>query len=122
MSPLAGLRFVVTICEASPGNSALLHLTARHAFAEDGTFVSAIIAGPAGAMPDVRPVGRAELIAEQGDTIIFRSDVDGDDAPSFVTLTMHSAGTGEVFSSRAGEWVRGVAAIEALPALAHEHA
>lgn len=121
MSPLAGLRFVVTICATSPGHAGMLHLTARHAFADDGSFTSEILGGPDGADPDLRPRGRADLIAEQGESLIFQSVVDGDDAPSTVVLTLHSAAAGEVFSAYGGEWVRGVAAIESLPAIAHEH-
>ena len=121
MSPLAGLRFVVTICATSSGNAGLLHLTARHAFADDGSFASEILAGPSGALPDVQPRGRAELIAEQGESLIFRSDVEGSERPSTTVLTLHTASAGEVFSTDGAEWVRGVAAIESLPASAHEH-
>ncbi len=120
MSPLAGLRYVVTICSTSPGHAGVLHLTVRHAFAEDGSFASEILAGPAGALPD-GPRGRAELIAEQGEALIFRSEVDGSERPSTTILTLHSAAAGEVFSTDGDDWVRGVAAIEALPAIAHEH-
>lgn len=121
MNPLAGLQFVVTICAVSQGNAGLLHLTARHTFSEDGSFSSEIVGGPAGAQPDLRPSGRAELIAEQGESLIFQSTVDGDEQSSTVVLTLHSASAGEVFSTYGGEWVRGVAAIESLPAVAHEH-
>lgn len=119
-SPLAGLSYVVTICATSPGNAGMLHVTARHAFADDGSFASEILAGPGGAM-DLRPRGTAELIAEQGEALIFRSAVDGADRPSTVMLTLHSPSAGEVFATDGDEWVRGVAAIEALPAIAHEH-
>jgi hypothetical protein len=121
MSPLAGLQFVVTICVASPGNAGMLHLTARHTFSGDGRFASEILAGPGGAQPDLRPSGRAELIAEQGESLIFLSTIDGDETSSTVVLTLHSASAGEMFSTYRGEWVRGVAAIESLPAVAHEH-
>ena len=121
MNPLAGLQYVVTICAASPGNVGMLHVTARHTFSGDGRFASEILAGPAGALPDVRSSGQAELIAEQGESLIFLSTVDGDETSSTVVLTLHSAAAGEVFSTYGGEWVRGVAAIESLPAVAHEH-
>ena len=121
MNPLAGLQYVVTICAASPGNTELLHLTARHTIADDGSFSSEILGGPSGAQPDLQPSGRADLIAEQGESLIFQSTVDGDETPSTVVLTLHSASAGEVFSAYGGEWVRGVAAIESLPAVAHDH-
>ena len=121
MSPLAGLQFVVTICATSPSNAEMLHLTARHTFAADGTFHSELLGGPAGAMPNVRPAGRAELIAEQGEALIFRSEVDGAERSSTVVLTLHTASAGEVFSTDGDAWVRGVAAIESLPASAHDH-
>lgn len=121
MSPLAGLRFVVTICAVSPGNEQLLHLTARHEFLADGRFESEILAGPDGALEDVRPQGRAELIAEQGEALVFHSTVDGDAQASTTFLTLHSATVGEVYSGYGDGWVRGVAAIESLPAVAHDH-
>ena len=121
MSPLAGLRYVVTFCATSEGYADVLHLTARHAFAEDGSFSTEIVAGPNGALPDVAPTGTAELVAEQGDALIFRSRVDGEGSTATTVLTLHSQSTGELFSTSGEEWVRGVAAIEHLPAIAHEH-
>ena len=91
MSPLAGLRFVVTICATSSGNAGLLHLTARHAFADDGSFASEILAGPSGALPEVQPRGRAELIAEQGESLIFRSDSNGEDLPGYAGAGLYSS-------------------------------
>lgn len=121
MSPLAGLRYVVTFRETSAGYADVLYLTARHAFAEDGSFTTEIVGGPKGALPDVRPTGQAELVAEQGDTLVFRSRVQGEDATATTVLTLHSSGAGEIFSTTGDEWVRGIAAIEELPAIAHEH-
>ena len=121
MSPLAGLRFVVTICATSPGNESMLHITARHTFAEDGRFASEVIAGPDGALADLHPQGVGELIAEQGESLIFRTTVDGDDRAATTFLTLHSAAAGEVFSTYGDGWVRGVAAIEELPVAAHDH-
>ncbi|MGI9117356.1 MAG: hypothetical protein ACR2JV_06945 [Gaiellales bacterium] len=121
MSPLAGLRYVVTFCATSAGYAGVLHLSARHAFDEDGSFTTEIVAGPNGALPDVGPTGTAELIAEQGDALIFRSRVEGEGSTSTTVLTLHSASTGEVFSTSGEEWVRGVAAIESLPEIAHGH-
>ena len=120
-SPLAGLVYTVTFCATSDGYADVLHLTARHAFAGDGTFTTEVVAGPEGALPDIRPVGTAELVAEQGESLIFRSRVEGEDAVSTTVLTLHTASAGEVFSTSGDEWVRGVAAIESLPAIAHEH-
>ncbi len=98
----------------------MLHLTARHAVGDDGSFQSEILGGPGGAL-DLRPRGTAELIAEQGESLIFRSTVEGADRPSMVVLTLHSPSAGEVFATDGDEWVRGVAAVESLPAIAHDH-
>ena len=120
-SPLAGLEYIVTFCSASDGYADVLHLTVRHAFADDGSFATEVLGGPGGALPDVRPAGRAELIAEQGESLIFRSRVAGEGAVATTVLTLHSASAAEVFSTSGEEWVRGVAAIVALPAIAHDH-
>lgn len=119
--PLAGLRYVVTFCATSTGYADVLHLTVRHAFADDGGFTTEVVGGPKGALADVHPAGTAELIAEQGESLIFRSRVDGESGSATTVLTLHTATAGEVFSTSGEEWVRGVAAIEALPAIAHEH-
>lgn len=121
MNPLAGLQYVVTFCSTSDGYADVLYLTARHAFAEDGSFTTEIVGGPKGALPDVRPTGTAELVAEQGEALIFRSRVAGEGATATTVLTLHSASAGELFSTSGEEWVRGIVAIEALPAVAHEH-
>jgi hypothetical protein len=121
MSPLAGLRYVVTFRETSAGYADVLYLTARHAFAEDGSFTTEIVGGPNGALPDVRPTGSAELVAEQGDTLVFRSRAEGEAATATTVLTLHSASAGELFSTSGEEWVRGIVAVEGLPAVAHDH-
>jgi hypothetical protein len=120
-SPLAGLEYVVTFREVSAGYADVLFLTARHAFADDGSFTTEIVGGPDGASADVHPSGMAELVAEQGDTLVFRSAVDGGGATATTVLTLHSSSAGELFSTTGEEWVRGIVAIEGLPAIAHEH-
>ncbi|MGI9188270.1 MAG: hypothetical protein ACR2J9_12280 [Gaiellales bacterium] len=121
MSPLAGLQYVVTFSTTSDGNAQLLHQTARHAFDADGSFTVEILGGPNGALPDVRPAGAAELVAEQGDALIYRSRVAGEVSTATTVLTLHSSSAGELFSTAGEEWVRGIVAVEALPAIAHDH-
>ena len=42
-SPLAGLEYIVTFCSASDGYADVLHLTVRHAFADDGSFTTEVL-------------------------------------------------------------------------------
>ena len=99
----------------------MLHVTARHAIGDDGAVETTLLAGPDGAPPQAAVRGRAELIAEQGEALIFRTRQDGEDGWTTVVLTLHSAAAGEVFATDGTGWVRAIAAIDGLPAIAHEH-
>ncbi len=119
--PLAGLAYVATICAASAGAAQMLHVTARHAVTADGAISTELLAGPAGVPDGPAPRGTAELIAEQGESIVFRTRSDDADDFTTVVLTLHSASVGELTATTGDEWVRAVAAIEELPLLAHQH-
>ena len=121
MHPLAGLTYVATICSASDGASGMLHVVARHAIDEQGGVHTEILSGPTGAQTAAVPAAQAELLAEQGDSLVFRTRTIDESGTTTVVLTLHSSGVGEVTATTGGEWVRATAAIERLPALAHEH-
>lgn len=119
--PLGGLTYTATICATSADAAAMLHHTARHSVGEDGALRTVILGGPDGVPGDQPRSGVAELLAEQGEALIFRTRQDGDEAWTTVVLTLHSAAAGEVFATDGSWWVRAIAAIEGLPAIAHEH-
>jgi len=119
--PLAGLVYVATICATSPGAAPMLHVTARHTVDADGAVTTDLLAGPDGVPDGSAPRGTAELIAEQGESIVFQTRLDGADLATTVVLTLHSASVGELTATTGGEWVRAIAAIEELPLLAHQH-
>ena len=119
-SPLAGLSYVAHGVEASPGWQDQLHAVRRRTFAADGTSAVETLAGP----DHIGHVGTgtAELVAEQGDTLIIRTTATPDTAPLTVVLTVFSPTVGEATVTDGTDWVRAVVAIESLPdAHGHDH-
>jgi hypothetical protein len=113
--PLAGLAYVATIHAAE--DAELMHVTARHEIGADGALRTRILTGPAAG---AEATAAAELVAEQGDTLVLRT-TPPDGATTIVVLTLHSPSTAEIAAVGPRGWVRAAATVEALPDALHAH-
>ena len=118
MSELQGFRFLAFITDTSPDWAHLLHSVRRRTFGADGGNVVDFIAGPEAGDRRSSPV---ELIAEQGDTLIFRTDAMPNGDLVTVVLTILSPTAGELTGTDGRNWLRAIVRIEELPASHHDH-
>jgi hypothetical protein len=115
--PLAGLSYIATAHTSSPGWAEDLFSVRRREVRADGTSTVVDLGGTGAPAP---VTDRVELIAEQGDALIFEAVAVGE-RRVIVVLTLHSASSGELFMTNGTDWVRSSVAVEALPAVAHDH-
>lgn len=120
MHPLAGLDYVATCCGASAGWSERLFEVRQRVVENNGQSTVTVLASPTGDVGQAH-TGAIELVAEQGDALIMRSEGSIDGAPMTSFLTLHSSSVGELFSTDGSDWVRCSVAVRSLPAVAHEH-
>jgi hypothetical protein len=118
--PLAGLDYIATCCGASAGWSEHLFEVRHRLVAQDGGSTITVVASSNGNVGQMH-TGAIELIAEQGDSLIMRTDGSIDGRPTTSFLTLHSSSVGELFSTDGTDWVRCSVAVRSLPAVAHEH-
>ena len=121
MHSLIGLRYIATGCAASPGWQHLVHSVRRRTFDDDGSSTISELASPTGSHGDALYTGDAAFIAEQGDSLIFRTNDTPEGGLITVVLTLSSDKVGELFATDGLEWVRSVVAIESLPEETHRH-
>ena len=98
-----------------------MHVVARHRVDDDGVVETTLLASPSGVRPDHSLRGAVEFLAEQGDALIFRTDMQDGVGGVTVMLTLQSSATGELFATDGRDWSRAAVAIEQLPAIAHAH-
>ncbi len=113
MSELKGLEYIAFAVEASEGWRSMLHEPHHRSFGKGGsTRFEALGMG--------RPVvdATAELLAEQGDTLIILVH---DEPAVTLALTVLTPTAGEMTVTSGSEWARCVVALLALPAAHHDH-
>lgn len=120
MHPLAGLDYIATCCGASAGWSERLFEVRHRIVAKAGESTITVVASTNDNVGQTQ-TGAIELIAEQGDALIMRTDGSIDGKATTLFLTLHSSSVGELFSTDGTDWVRCSVAVRSLPAVAHEH-
>ncbi len=118
MGALKGFQFVAFITDTSEGWAHLEHSVRRRTFGSDDSNVVEMIAGPEAGQTRESAV---ELIAEQGDTLIFRTDAmpNGDLVTVILTMLSHTAG--ELTGTDGTNWLRAIVRIEQMPEEHHDH-
>jgi hypothetical protein len=118
MGALKGFQFVAFVTETSEPWAHLQHSVRRRTFGSDESNVVEMIAGPEAGQSRESAV---ELIAEQGDTLIFRTDAmpNGDLVTVILTMLSHTAG--ELTGTDGKHWLRAIVRIEQMPESHHDH-
>lgn len=98
-----------------------MHVVARHLIDASGVVETTLLASPSGVRPDHALRGSVEFLAEQGDALIYRTDMQDGVGVVTIMLTLQSSATGELFATDGRDWSRASVAVEHLPAIAHEH-
>ena len=118
MGALKGFQFVAFVTDTSEAWAHLEHSVRRRTFGSDDSNVVDLIAGPEAGTSRESPV---ELIAEQGDTLIFRTDAMPNGDLVTVILTILSPSAGELTGTDGTNWLRAIVRIEQMPESHHDH-
>ncbi len=113
MSALDGLVFTAVAIEASPGWATQLHSVRRRVFGPGDACTTEALVGPE---TGVVSSGTATLITEQGDTLIFQSNVTADQSKHVARSIVHEIVFAALASaSIAGSTTPSAAAVTATP-------